>query len=747
MFQQIEKRLRKVEELLRDREYYSRHTINTELYHRYRMEMEDEPVYALTTALVIDTIDPYKQGQVRWYTPQFIEPGVALESCPWAYPISPFGGFDDCGVSWVPPAGSTIVLQFLNGDVNNAFYHGTIWNRTRGTKDQRQRLWGIPVPEYDNVWEGHRAGYLVGSNQGDQDFMPWNTEMYNGIDIDSITDFDNNPDSQKIITYPYIYGFKTPGKHRWKAVDGDHKCNNRWMRLEMASGGGNWIMFKDDHLHPCGQWAFNGQNSTNGTSNTSNTNNTSNTSNNTNSQNQTVMMGLGNILQGNASLEITTPESKELQQGGDLRDCQTNPEMADCNGQQSNSSINMSDVLANPFYKRQEEMLPYQPPQSLQQFQANKCELLQSGIQFQSISGHQFVMDDSVDQPSGVPSFERQFDFGCNNMFTGGTWWTSTTGHSIIIDDAETDSMVRGDGNGINIITASGNSIKLNDHTLPGSESNSPSATTSGSSSEAGEHRGIFMETTSRNVFQMCDEGNQQASPPRKEGGEPVSMATGGYCLLRSGYGLQLLMSDKSNQQNTDEQFIQLLAPQKDNQERGPHQLIFQEVPEGPGFVLLRAGGAFELSSYDSSMEVVGTEDHQADKMVTVKGTYSVDIKNYYFNHNNLTIFQAEQYILLLAGRDCPGSPSDLAQQANQTAQTNVQIAQQSASQGTPNQLPFQKEPCPYPVVVGKDPWICPMFGFIHYGVMADPNDPSKITHNALSDRVFASAKEEQQNG
>lgn len=726
MIYQLEQRIRKLEELLREREYYTKHTVNAELYRRFRLDMEDEPIYALTTALCIDTIDPYKQGQVRYYTPQFIEPGTSLKACPWAYPISPFGGFDDSGVSWVPPAGSTLVIQFLNGDVNTAFYHGTIWNRTRETKDKRLNAWGISIPEYDEVWEGHRIGYLLGPNDGSQDFMPWNTEMYNGADLDSTQDFDRNPDSQKIITFPYIYGFKTPGKHRWKAVDGDHKCNNRWMRLEMASGGGNWMIFKDDHLHPCGQWAFNG--------------NPPNLVGPPAPPTPFGTIGLSSKLKDEIGLEITT-SPQELQQGGDVSNCQINPEKTDCNGQSSNSSIDMKDVLANPFYKRQEEMLPYQPPESLREFQANKCELLQSGIQFQSISGHQFVMDDSVDQPSGVPSFERQFDFGCNDRFTGGTWWTSTTGHSIIIDDAEDDTAVRGDGNGINIITATGNSIKLNDHTL----GDGPNAST-----EAGEHRGIFMESTSKHVLQLCDQGNPQFSPVRKEGGEPVSLATGGYCLLRSGYGLQLLMSDNFNQTNTEQQLIQLLAPQKDNEQRGPHQLIFQEKPEGPGFVFLRAGGVFSLTTYDAYEEVIGTEENAADKMVTVTGKYTIDVKDYYFNHNDFTMFQAEKYIVLWAGRDCPATPKDLAQEASQTAQTNIQIAQQSAQQGTPNQLPFQKDPCLFPVVVGKDPWVCPFTGFIHYGIMPDPNNPSVIKFNALSDRVFASGsdnKEAVENG
>ena len=39
-----------------------------------------------------------------------------------------------------------------------------------------------------------------------------------------------------------------------KMVDGNAKCNRRWKRMELQSGCGNWMIFKDDHLHYGGQW-------------------------------------------------------------------------------------------------------------------------------------------------------------------------------------------------------------------------------------------------------------------------------------------------------------------------------------------------------------------------------------------------------------------------------------------------------------------------------------------------------------
>ena len=73
-------------------------------------------------------------------------------------------------------------------------------------------------------------------------------------DFEDLSSFIDDVNEQKKITYPNIYGFKTPEKHMFKMVDGNAKCNRRWKRLEVQSGGGNYMIFKDDHLHYGGQW-------------------------------------------------------------------------------------------------------------------------------------------------------------------------------------------------------------------------------------------------------------------------------------------------------------------------------------------------------------------------------------------------------------------------------------------------------------------------------------------------------------
>jgi hypothetical protein len=164
------------------------------------------------TALVIDTFDIYKQNRVRYFNPVLVNPrnannqSIEVTALPWAFPISTFGGFDDSGSSWVPPAGSTVCLVFEHGNKESAYYIGTTWTRDRGADGSH--AWGIPVEEYDLLYEKKRNNYLVGPNNGSQVLPPWNTESYNGYDITSITDIDNNLDALKRATFPNIYGFK-----------------------------------------------------------------------------------------------------------------------------------------------------------------------------------------------------------------------------------------------------------------------------------------------------------------------------------------------------------------------------------------------------------------------------------------------------------------------------------------------------------------------------------------------------------
>lgn len=586
--------------------------------------------FGLHTALCVDTVDIWKQNRIRFFSPLYHDPTkTTVAQLPWAHAISSLGGFDDSGVTWVPPAGSTVCLIFENGDRNAPYYLGTTWHRNRGPDAAHN--WGYNIDEYYKIWEGKRNGYLVGPNDGSQVLPPWNTENYNGYDLSSLADFDENPEAQRLITYPNIYGLKTPEKHYIKMVDGDPKCNRKWKRFEIMSSCGNWMMMKDDHLHYAGQWA-------------------------------NPQCGKG-VKPGDASCaESINPDFPGITRKTEEIDCESTSSNAKIIGGHPRTGAKSTKYYdqqtgSNPFFKHMQECRPYKGPPTPEN---PLCDLPQTGIQIMSISGHTLVFDDSVEEPSGEPSWDRDFDFGCNNHYVGRSYWKSATGHMIELSDVESPqgddgANLRGKDNYIKLLTATGNKIELNDHTesqtgCPGCPPNI-----------AGSERGIHLQSTSNHTIDMVDESNEQCAPCRMSGGIPQAKAKKAFIKIRTGYGLQMMFADNNSQENTQQQYIQIYSPQKDNLERGYHLLHFQEAPSGPGQVFLRVGGNYVINTYDQHTTIVGdVENNPSDLIEIVSKVNFVYTKDAYINTTDKGhLFVANDYIALLAGKDCNEPPDD----------------------------------------------------------------------------------------
>ena len=118
-------------------------------------------------------------------------------------------------------------------------------------------------------------------------------------------------------------------------------------------------------------------------------------------------------------------------------------------------------------------------------------------------------------------------------------------------------------------------------------------------------------------------------------------------------------MRDNHSQQSTDRQFIQITAPQKDNADRGPHLMRFQERESGPGQIFLRAGGDYIISTNDFLIEEVGDEDNPSDKITVVSRNKLVKSEKFYLNLAELHLFVAKKFVVLLAGEDCDQEDSD----------------------------------------------------------------------------------------
>lgn len=549
-------------------------------------------LYGVYSCLCVSTVDYYKQNRVKFFSPILNLPDADWQSLPYAYPLSSLGGFDDCGVTWVPPAGSTIMVIFEASTRKTPYYLGTTWSRSRNSDTDGRAAFDFAVPEYNLLYQklSKRDGYLCGPNDGSQNLPPWNTENYNGYDVDSLKDIETDPLIAKRSTYPYIYGFKTPEKHMIKMVDGDAKCNRRWKRLEIMSGNGNWMMFKDDPFHYGGQWS-------------------SPKCGDTSHEDADVscIAGVPNPTVDNSVLEPSVTQLTQEEQDAntpffeyDAFKIPAHEKHLSCDSyanmpsnRKPDNQLKNNQVGKNPFFKQANECRPYRGPQTPQN---NKCDLPQSGIQLLSISGHTIVMDDSVEAPVGNSDWHsslKPFDFGCTNKYLGRTYFVSATGHKIVMNDIESSTNTRGSENGIKLLSANGNEIFLCDEST-------------NAQGFATENQGIKLKDSSTNTITLSARGNKKTNIPRKGGNPAEAQASESYIEMRTGYGLRFEMVDQGGQKNTSKQYIRIISPQKDNKKYGPHLLAFSENATGPGQVILRSGGSFLLATTDSAFEIVG---------------------------------------------------------------------------------------------------------------------------------------------
>lgn len=614
-------RIRKLEEKLASMGADTRSVVQSEIKKRWVISPETDAYFGLFTAMCVDTLDRHKQNRVRFFSPLFHNPDVVYSSLDWAYPINPMGGFDDMGLNWVPPAGSLLCIIFERGDRNKPFYLGTTWVRSRGSKGEYLKFYD-DLQEYWKIHNTHRKGYLVGENDESQVFPPWNTDNYQGFDVDSGNEKEDIINAQiKVMTYPHIYGFKTPQKHMLKMDDGDYKCHHRWKRMELQSSCGNYMILKDDHLHAACQWAH-------------------------------------PKCSCDSPSSIESPCHETWVSGGQtlgFKPLEEPPGAPTACGKSW-----YKPQCANKYFKHENECRPCKGPKTPQNnnISNEKYGLAQSGIAILSISGHYFGMDDKVEQPRGRPEWERStknFDYGCTDKYEGKTWWKSSTGHCIEMNDYENPKRVRGwsnwwQGNYIRMLTACGNMVELNDHTTP--------------ECTAGNKRGIVIRSTSKHTIKMMDEGNTQCASNRCEIGgaksptdpeqRPKANAKRGFIQIRSGYGLEMMFRD-DDQQQTQSQYIQIMAPQKDNGERGPHIMRFQERSGGPGYVFLKVGGNYLIYTYDNHYGIVGSSSKPANKVTIVSKHTLMLAKKYYINIADAHMFIAQRRIFLLAGSDCEG--------------------------------------------------------------------------------------------
>ena len=125
----LEKKIADLESVVKNMRLNFKSTIQKEINANSYVAEQSEMQFGMCTALCVDTLDIWKNNSVRWYSPLFHSQKLTVDQLPWADPVTNTGGFDDCGGSWVPPAGSTVCIMFENGNRNAPYYIGTTWHR------------------------------------------------------------------------------------------------------------------------------------------------------------------------------------------------------------------------------------------------------------------------------------------------------------------------------------------------------------------------------------------------------------------------------------------------------------------------------------------------------------------------------------------------------------------------------------------------------------------------------------------
>jgi hypothetical protein len=503
---------------------------------------------------------------------------------------------------------------------------------------------------------------MVGANDESQALPPDNTDNYQGYDFDSDFDIDFQEDASERTTWPHMHVIKTEEKHSIIMDDGDPKCNRRWKRFQLMSSLGHLFLMKDDPYHHCGDWV-----------------NPKCKERFYEIPETVCLANLVNKLPVMSQIEIPFPSSTSFNTEEVLYTCPQGPDYCPtlpvqpnrpveaeylgdehlCPGFQppTNSTTIPADCLnmmggaeklcfsfnnegRNKYHKQKQECFP---------FLAGRCALVQSGMQLLSRSQATLVFDDSVEEPRERPEWERAlqpFDMdGCTGCFKGRTFLRSATGHYLLMDDSEDQPKIRGRNNGVTLGTACGNVFRMSDWTL--------------ANGIAGPGRGVHIGSTANMTIDLCDDGNIQSSVERDGCAKTVAWSKQAFIRLRTGYGIQVLMSDSNDQTQTDQQYFQILCPQTSNLQRGSHIFHMQERATGPGQIFVKAGGDYIVQTYDDMIEVVGDEkDNPSNKLEFVSNQKIVSVQNVYYNKAKTHVFWANDFIFLTAGQDCgSGSP------------------------------------------------------------------------------------------
>lgn len=309
---------------------------------------------------------------------------------------------------------------------------------------------------------------------------------------------------------------------------------------------------------------------------------------------------------------------------------------------------------------------------SARPYNSHKIELKHTGLQLQTVGGARLIMSDETE-------FEQT-----NNGWNSG--WSprgrmrsfvvleSITEHQIHLRDHERAPNMRSAQDGIFLLTATGNFIGCRDDTQ---------------GSIGGPQRGILLWSTSDHRIEMNDYTVQNQSPRSGSGsvyyssGRHTPNAKRAYIRIKSGWGQVMELNDLGSQENNANQFILIRNNNDtpDDCQGPPWNYIRMECVASNKLFLMYGAGNFAINVCRNAFRTI---QKGSDYVYLERGShFTVSEEGVVFHKAFRGIIEhtITGSIMMLVGKIID------------------------------NELEFP----PYPVIIAKNPYVCPFTSRLHF--------------------------------
>lgn len=309
---------------------------------------------------------------------------------------------------------------------------------------------------------------------------------------------------------------------------------------------------------------------------------------------------------------------------------------------------------------------------SVRPYNNHKIELKHTGLQLQSVGGARLIMSDETEQELTTNGWNS--GWSPRGKFRSFVVLESITEHQIHLRDHERSPNMRSPQDGIFCVTATGNFIGLRDDTQ---------------GSIGGPQRGILLWSTSDHRIEMNDHTVQNQSPRSGAGtvyynqGRHTPNARRAFIRIRSGWGQVMELNDQGSQENNARQFI-LIRNENDTPddcEGPPWNYIRMECVVSNKLFILYGAGNFVINVCRNAFRLV----QKGSDFVNVElGSHYTNVEEgiiFHKAYRGIIEHTITGAIMMLVGRIIN------------------------------NELEFP----PYPVIIGKNPYVCPFTQHLHY--------------------------------